>query len=86
MDIANLPRYEMGRCSSCGDCNREPEYLDSDGQWVKFEDVVELLKQTNNNAMVPCRMCVNGVISVSCRENCEPNSNACLKYYSARHQ
>ena len=46
MDIANLPRYEMGRCSSCGDCNREPEYLDSDGQWVKFEEAIEADKNS----------------------------------------
>ena len=48
--------------------------------------LAEATQTSPSSAMVPCRMCVNGVISVSCRENCEPNSNACLKYYSAQHQ
>jgi len=41
MSIANLPRYEMGRCSSCGDCNRDPAYVDESGEWVKFEEAME---------------------------------------------
>ena len=53
MDIANLPRYEMGRCVSCGDCNREPAYVDEDGEWVKFEDVKEFLKTPTNSKSMP---------------------------------
>ena len=40
MSVTNLPRYEMGRCVSCGDCNREPAYVDESGEWVKFEEAM----------------------------------------------
>ena len=46
MLVANLPRYEMGRCVSCGDCNREPAYVDESGEWVKFEEA--MVASSNN--------------------------------------
>jgi len=40
MSTVNFPRYEMGRCASCGDCNRESPYVDELGEWTKFKEVV----------------------------------------------
>jgi hypothetical protein len=58
MSVENLHRYEMGRCVSCGDCNREPAYVDEQGDWVRFEDVVEVEQRADNSAMVPfCPWC-----------------------------
>jgi hypothetical protein len=39
MDIEKLPKYSIGRCASCGDCNREADEKDSEGEWVKVEDL-----------------------------------------------
>jgi len=44
MDLVSLPRYEMGRCFSCGYCNTDPPSLEPDGTWVRFEDIVEFVK------------------------------------------
>ena len=61
MDIANLPRYEMGRCVSCGDCNRDPAYVDEDGEWVKFSELEVALRSTIDNTgspkLPPCACC-----------------------------
>ena len=44
MSVIIFNRYEMGHCISCGDHKREPPYPDEDGEWVKFDEVVEVVK------------------------------------------
>ncbi len=57
MDISNLTKYipvaypKPDGFSEVSSVNMEPWKT---GGYVKFEDVVELLKQPNNSAMVPC--------------------------------
>jgi hypothetical protein len=68
-------------CSSCGWIAKE----DSDA--CIHCDVVfseKTLRSSIDRTKVPCQRCVNSVVSISCKENCEPNSKACLKYYSAQ--
>ena len=55
MDIANLKRYNF-YCSEGG--QREIDHEVS-GEYVKFEDVVELHKQGNNSRGMPC-LCIAG--------------------------
>ena len=60
MNLANLTRYEnFPRFADDGRVfeNYMPTY---EGRMVKFEDVVELLKHTDNSAMVPCE-CIHGI-------------------------
>lgn len=40
----NIKRFEPGRCSSCGDCNREADVEDLEGEYVLFEDVKNMLE------------------------------------------
>ncbi len=53
MDISNLTRYDL---DGCGDhmCMCYAQMLEEKyGEYVKFDDVVELLKQTHNTASTP---------------------------------
>jgi hypothetical protein len=34
-----------------------------------------------NSAILPCHKCKRSIISISCKDNCEPKSNACNKYF-----
>jgi hypothetical protein len=40
-----LKRYEMGRCSTCGDCNTNTPQEDTEGTWMKASEVEEFLKE-----------------------------------------
>ena len=51
---ANLTRYDLEEIRGCGEYDHVMSEQ-ADGEYVKFEDVVELLKQTNNNGSTPCR-------------------------------
>ena len=55
MSVVNLTRYEN---LLVGDLTDEREMIEcATGSYVKFEDVVELLKQTNNKQSAPCSHC-----------------------------
>ena len=53
MGIANLKRWGVRILANGLECDGSMCVIPN-GEYVKFEDVVELLKQTNNMPSVPC--------------------------------
>ena len=67
MDISNLTVYKVFPTNEqfCESISYKPDPL---GGWVKFEDVMELLKQSNNSHCTP----------LSCTNVCEHGIAVCL--------
>jgi hypothetical protein len=53
------------------------------------KNVAEALKTANNKQSIPCLGCSKGIETISCSDNCLPNSNSCRKHFklgvAARH-
>lgn len=45
-EFKNIMRYDIGRCASCGDCNKEAPEPSANGEWVKAADIEAVVKKT----------------------------------------
>ena len=60
MDISNLTRYKMKiDTSPGGECQTVVSVASTNGKYVKFDDVKELLQTAHNKQIIPCADCSN---------------------------